>query len=109
MVSLYTPPHDSGGVLCFHVGCPCVCPSVVCPSVRFSLPDDNLSKHQWIFTKLSMCIDIVEICLGLLMGKFHQIFTELSTCDTTVSGYNRYVYIFIYIFYTILVGYNTIV
>ena len=22
---------------------------------------DNLSKHQWIFTKLGMCIDIVEI------------------------------------------------
>ena len=23
----YTPPHDSGGVLWFHVGRPCVCPS----------------------------------------------------------------------------------
>ena len=29
----YTPPHVSGGVLCFHVGRPCVCPSVR-PSVR---------------------------------------------------------------------------
>ena len=27
----------------------------------FSFLDDNLSKHQWIFTKLGMCIDIVEI------------------------------------------------
>ena len=27
----------------------------------FSFPDDNLSKRQWIFTKLGMCIDIVEI------------------------------------------------
>ena len=27
----------------------------------FSFQDDNLSKHQWIFTKLGMCIDIVEI------------------------------------------------
>ena len=27
----------------------------------FSFPDDNLSKHQWILTKLGMCIDIVEI------------------------------------------------
>ena len=27
----------------------------------FSFTDDNLSIHQWIFTKLSMCIDIVEI------------------------------------------------
>ena len=30
------------------------------PSVRFLFPDDNLSKHQWIFTKLGMCIDIVD-------------------------------------------------
>ena len=36
----YTPPH-SGGVLWFHVEHPCVCPSVVRPSVRFSFPDDN--------------------------------------------------------------------
>ena len=27
-VVYYTPPQISGGVLCFHVGCPCVCPSV---------------------------------------------------------------------------------
>ena len=33
---------------------------VTCPS-DFSFPDDNLSKYQWIFTKLGMCIDIVEI------------------------------------------------
>ena len=45
---LYTPPHDSGIVLWFHVGRPCVCPSVVRRSVRpfFLFPDDNLSKHQ---------------------------------------------------------------
>ena len=36
----------------------------VCPSIRFSFPDDNLSKHQWIFTKLDMCIDIVKIWFG---------------------------------------------
>ena len=28
-----TPPHNSGGVLWFHVGCPCVCLSVRHPSV----------------------------------------------------------------------------
>ena len=32
----YTPPHNSGGVLWFHVGCQCVR-----PSVRFSFQDDN--------------------------------------------------------------------
>ena len=36
-------------------------PSVARTSVRCSFPDDNLSNYQWIFTKLGMCIDIVEI------------------------------------------------
>ena len=47
-------------------------PAVVRPSVRISFPDDNLRKHQWIFTKFDLCIDIVEICLG-----FHQILTVI--------------------------------
>ena len=34
----------------------------------FSFPDDNSSKHQWIFTKLGMCIDIVEIWFGIANG-----------------------------------------
>ena len=42
--------------------------SSVRPSVfRFRM---ITSKHQWIFTKLGMYIDIVKIWLGLLMGKF---------------------------------------
>ena len=37
-------------------------------SVRFSFLDDNLSKHQWIFSKLGMCIDIVDlfVCVEVL-------------------------------------------
>ena len=35
----------------------------------FSFPDDNLSKRQWIFTKLCMCIDIVEIWIGIANGQ----------------------------------------
>ena len=137
----YTSPHNSGGVLWFHIGRLCVRPSVypsyICPSVRFSFPDDNLSKHQWIFTKLGMCIDIVKIWFGIsngqissnfygdlpetcpyfrfrtitwvnnkgfspnllyastlrrsglgsLMGKFRQIFTELSAWDTPIFSF----------------------
>ena len=48
----------------------------VCPSVRqsyvrpvFLFPDDNLSKRQWIFTKLGMCIDTVEIWFGNANGQ----------------------------------------
>ena len=88
--SFYTPPHNSGGVLWFHVGRPCVCPSVrpyVRPSVRFSFPYDNLSKHQWIFTKLGMCIDIVDIWFGITNGQISSNFTELSARDTPMFSF----------------------
>ena len=45
---------------------------------KYSFLYDNLSKHKWIFTKLGMCIDYMEIWFGLLMGKFRQILMELS-------------------------------
>ena len=50
------------------------------PSVRLSFPDDNLSKHQWIFTKFSMCIDIVEIWFGIANGQI------LSNFDRVICG-----------------------
>ena len=34
----------------------------------FSFPD-NLSTHQWIFTKIGFCIDIVEVCFGIANGQ----------------------------------------
>ena len=43
-------------------------------SVRFSFPDDNLNKHQWIFTKLGICIDIVEIWFGIANGQISSNF-----------------------------------
>ena len=52
--------------------------SSVCPSV-FLFPDDNLSKYQWIFAKLGVCIDIVEIWFGIANGQFSSIF-DGATC-----------------------------
>ena len=56
-------------------------PSVCCPSVRifvrlsvFSFPDDNLNKYQWIFTKLGVCIDIVEIWFEIVNWQTSSIF-----------------------------------
>ena len=72
----YTLPHNSGGILWFHV--------VIPESVRFLFPDDNLSKHQWIFTKLGMCIDIVEIWFGIANGQIRQLLTELSAGDAYI-------------------------
>ena len=43
----------------------------------FSFPDDNLSKHQWSFTKLGMCIDIVEIWFGIANGQISSNFYGL--------------------------------
>ena len=54
--------------------CLSVRPSYVRPPVRFSFPDDNLSKHQRIFTKLGMCIDIVEIWFGITNGQISSNF-----------------------------------
>ena len=53
-------------------------------SVRTLFQDDNLSKRQWIFTKLDMCIDNMKIWFGLLMGKF-CVLTELSAQDIFLS------------------------
>ena len=66
----YGPPHDSGGVyyygfaLDIHVSVRLL---YICPPV-FLFPDDNLCKHQWIFLKLGMCIDIV-IWFGIVNGQ----------------------------------------
>ena len=57
----------------------------VCQSISFSFPDDNLSKHQWNFTKLGMCIDIVEILFGIINGQICQILIELSARDAIMA------------------------
>ena len=62
----------------------------MCLPVRISFPDDNLSKHQWIFIKLGMCIDIVEICFGFANWKF---FTELSARHKIMAGYFRFTFL----------------
>ena len=40
-----------------------------CDTSIFSFLDDNLSKFQWIFTKLGMCIDNVEIWFRIANGQ----------------------------------------
>ena len=63
-------------------------PSVSRLSVRISFLDDNFCEHQQIFTKLGMCIDIVEIWFGIANGKFRQILTELSARDTPIFSFS---------------------
>ena len=93
--SNYTPPHNSRGVFRFHVRRPCVFlsvrpsarQSVIRPSVRFPFPDD---KHRRIFTKLGMCIDIVEIWFGIANGHISSKF-ELSS---RMEGYYSFKFLF---------------
>ena len=86
----YIPPHDSGGVLWFQrwmFVCLCVglsIPlSVVCPSVfRFQMV-------TWVnvneFSPNLVCgLIFWRSGLGLLMGKFHQVLTELSAQDMPI-------------------------
>ena len=57
----------------------------------FSFLDDNLSKYQSIFTKRGMCIDIMELWFGLLMGNFRQFLTELSACHMIVLSFHVFI------------------
>ena len=62
----YTPPHISGGVLSFHIGRPCVRPSVRSPYVRTSFPFDNFSICKQISFKFCICICIKNVSLGIV-------------------------------------------
>ena len=64
-----------------------VCLSGHQSSVCISFPDGNLSKHQWIFTKLGMCIDIVEICFGIANGQISSDFDGVICRDTPIFSF----------------------
>ena len=59
-------------------------------SVHFSFPDDNLSKHQWIFTRLGMCIGNVEIWFGIANGQICQFLMALSARDMPIFSFPDY-------------------
>ena len=49
--------------------------SYFCPYV-FLFLDDNLSKYEWIFIKLCICIDIMELWFGIANGQILSIFDD---------------------------------
>ena len=62
--------------------------SYVRPSVRpFFRFRVITSKHQWIFFKLGMCIDIMVIWFGIANGQISLFFTELSARDTPIFSF----------------------
>ena len=86
-----TLPHVIGGVLCFHVGRPCVCPSV-CPSVirtsvRTSFPFDNIVIINGFHSNFANTFVPTMSCLGLLMGKYPSLITELWHLSMYKNGF----------------------
>ena len=61
----------------------------------FSLPDDNLSKRQWIFTKLGTCIDMKEIWFGIVNEKISSMFDRVI-CPLHDNGGVLYFNVFIH-------------
>ena len=55
----------------------------------FSFLDDNLSKHQWIFTKLGTCIDIVEIWFGIANWQISSNFDGSNLFETRLYFHFR--------------------
>ena len=47
-----------------------------CYTAIFYFQDNNLSKSQWIFTKIDVCIGIVEICCGIAHWQISSIFDK---------------------------------
>ena len=54
---------------------------------------DNLSKCQWSFAKLYVCIEIVEIWFGIANGQVLSILTRSSARDMIVAGYYRFAFL----------------
>ena len=48
-----------------------------CHTSDFWFLDNNLSKYQWIFTKLGVCIDIVVIWFGIANGQITSMFDSV--------------------------------
>ena len=63
------------------------------PSIRFSFPDDNLSKRQWIFTKLGVSIDIVKIWFGIAGGQISSNFYGVICWDTPIFLFFQWIFI----------------
>ena len=56
-----------------------------CHTCIFLFPDDYLGKFQWIFTKLGMCIDGVDIWFGIANGQITSAFDRVI-CPQHDSG-----------------------
>ena len=104
MLAMWNPSNNKNFVICWlilikllSIFIPChtivysgftldvLCVSVR-PSVCILFPDDNFSKHQWSFTKLSLCNYIVEIWFGVANEQFMK-FWRSSLPETPIFSF----------------------
>ena len=52
----------------------------------FLFLDNNLYEYLWIFNKLAMCIDIVEICFGIANWQSLSIFDRIICLQYNSGG-----------------------
>ena len=86
----FIPPHMIVAVYCsitlFLYVCQCVVHSSVIP-----FPDDNFNKCEWIFPKLGVCIDIMEIWIGIANGQIFSIFDKVTS-----QQHSNYLFTFLF-------------
>ena len=70
--------------------------TVFCPPhIRISFLDDNLRKSQWIFSKLGLCIDIIEVWFWTAYEETLLIFDRVI-CPPHDSGGVLSLHVFIF-------------
>ena len=67
----------SGSGLLLYKFCQFLTELSACDMSIFSFLDDNFSKYQWIFTKLGVCIDILETWFWIANGQISSFFIYL--------------------------------
>ena len=72
----------------------------------FWFQDDNLSKYQWMFTKLGKCNDIVEVSFGIANGQILSIF-DIGICPSHDNGGVLSFHMFIFLYFQVLILLNT--
>ena len=92
-IVIFIPSHtivvgNYGSTLDVHVSVrPSIRPSYVRLSVHFLFPDDILVNISGFSPNLVCALILWISGLGLLTGKFHQIFTALSARDTPIFSF----------------------
>ena len=86
MVLFYTPPHGSGRVIWFHIGCLCIHMSICRTSVHscFCFRTITWVNVGGFSPNLVWTLVLWRSGLGLLMGKFRQFLTEFFTSNISV-------------------------